>query len=93
MEKGEGGGAPPPPPPGENLKRHPAAFHLLQSDYIRDSESDSFGFHSFAEEQREEKKINGFSRLKLSLISNCERHFPPFLVVNDDFVYIYTFVS
>lgn len=38
-------------------------------------------------------KINGFSRLKLSLISNCERHFPPFLVVNDDFVYIYIFVS
>lgn len=91
MEKGEGRGAS--PPQGENLKRHPAAFHLLQSDYIRDSESESFGFHSFAEAQREEKKRNGFSRLKLSLISNCEQHFPPLLVVNDDFVYIYIFVS
>lgn len=38
------------PPRGEDLKRHPAAFHLLQSDCIRDSESESVGFHSFVKE-------------------------------------------
>lgn len=92
-EWGSGGGH----PTGENLKRHPAAFHLLQCDYIRDSESKSVGFQSFAKERKGREKNKCFSCQKWSVIynwelKNCELCKFPHLYTYIIQIYIETFV-